>query len=112
MFHIRSDYALRLNIVGDTYNDGFIAVEPQTNSFIHWVSPFAIMFPKKQIQSRYRCLITRSGDSLFYWSISLYQTDSRARLEWLDNKVLLPRSGCVMHRSIYWHRLNEWRIRH
>jgi hypothetical protein len=40
MLHIGSDYSSRLNIVDDAYNDGFVAVDPQTNSFIHITAPY------------------------------------------------------------------------
>src|SRR6476659_6753162 len=39
MFHIRSDDSSSLNIVSDADYDSLVAVDPQTDSFMHWVIP-------------------------------------------------------------------------
>jgi hypothetical protein len=55
--------------------------------------------------------VTHAGDpSLFYGSISPDQTNSRVRVEGLNDKLLFPRQGFGRQRSIDWHSLNEWRI--
>jgi len=45
------------------------------------------------------------------WGVSLYPIDSPARLKWLDDKLLVPLQGYVMHSSMYLYRLNELPVR-